>query len=85
MNILPNLNVEALIRINRLEGEVFSLKGICLILGAAVVIIAIGYVIQSIWVTNSIKKDIKEIKNGQVLLFEEIRRDRNQAMAQRLS
>ena len=85
MNIAPNLNVEALIRINKLEGEVFSLKGICLILGAVVVIIAIGYVVQSIWVTDSIKKDIKEIKKGQALLFVEIRRDRNQGMAQRLA
>ena len=83
MNILPNLNVKALIKINKLEGEVFSLRGICLFLGIAFVVIAIAFAVQSIRHTGIIKKDIKEIKKGQALLFEEIRRDRNWSMTQR--
>ena len=83
--MILNLDVEAGIRINRLEGENFLIKSICLFLLVAIVIIAVAFSFSVIWGYRDIKKDIKEIKKEQASFLEEIKKDRTRLMAKNQS
>ena len=88
MNIIPHLNVEAGIRINKLEGENFSLKSVCFILLIAFVILAASFAGYVVWTMVKQKdqqknfKDLKEIKTKIDILFEKSMTDKNQGLTE---